>query len=106
MKLRICRDLHARARACAEAVGDTLDRWVSLAMKHAQTEALADIIPPPEMLTADSSSAVISLPSNDHCPDLTRYCIAKAVLYCESRNPKPYTTTLKLGRDYIIAPAE
>jgi len=107
MKLRISRDLHARARACAEAVGDTLDRWVNLALKKAQTEALADYVPPPEMLTADSSTAVITLASTEHCADLVRYCIAKAVLYCEARNPRPYTPDLKEGRDYLIArPAE
>jgi len=107
VKLRINRDLHARARACAEAVGDTLDRWVSLALRKAQSEALADYVPPTELLTADTNAAVISLPSTDHCPDLVRYCIAKAVLYCEDRNPKPFKTHLTAGRDYIIAtPAE
>ena len=107
MKLRISRDLHARARACAEAVGDPLDRWVSLALRQAQSDKMAAYVPTPELLKADSSSAVISLPSTEHCADLVRYCIAKAVLYCEARNPKPFKTNLTPGRDFIIAtPAE
>lgn len=106
MKLRISRDLHARARACAEAVGDTLSRWISLALRQYMAGRLDAITPDESLLAASEHGAVITIPDNLTNPATIRQAIARAVLYCEARNPRPYTPDLKEGRDYLIARPE
>ena len=108
MKLRINRDLHARARACAEAVGDSLSRWISLALRQYMCgKKLNDITPDPALLAADQDAMVITIPQLPAASPAIRRAIAAAVIYCEARNPRPFKTHLTAGRDYIIAkPAE
>ena len=103
MKLRISRDLHDRARACADAVGDRLSYWTALAVRARRSGRLPDVAIPLETQSATRESAVISLPgiSGDD-PAWLRQTLAMAVLYCEARNPKPFTPALVEGRDFII----
>jgi len=103
MKLRLCRDLHERARACAEAVGDPLAGWIALAVRVRRAGRLDGVAVPPDLLSATRESAVISLPGTDgESPEWLRETIAMAVITCEPLNPPPYTPPLIEGRDYII----
>jgi hypothetical protein len=83
MKLRINRDLHARARACAEAVGDSLSRWISLALRQYMCgKKLNDITPDPALLAADQDAMVITIPQLPAASPAIRRAIAAAVIYC------------------------
>jgi hypothetical protein len=103
MKLRLSRDLHDRARVCADAVGDRLSVWIGLTIRARRAGRLPDVAVSPEMSSATRDSAVISLPGiSGEDPSWLRDTIAAAVLYCEERNPKPFIPTLVEGRDFII----
>ncbi len=101
MKLRLNRDLHDRARACADAVGDTLTTWICIASRCRRKGRLDDVAIPPEMLSATRADAVITISSIQEDPAWLRESIAIAVLHCEARY-KPFHTDLIEGRDYII----
>jgi len=100
-KLRIPTSLYARAVTCADAVQTPLARWLRLAMNHsaATDERIPAIFCANEPRTIASIETPIPLINRDAI--LTR--IARAVAFCESRRPKPFSTKLREGVDYLVA---
>jgi hypothetical protein len=100
-KLRIPTSLYARATACSDAVHTPLARWLRLALSH--HAATDERIPAIFCATEPRTIASIEHPTPNISPidHLTR--IARAVAFCESRRPKPFSTNLREGVDYLVA---
>ena len=108
MKLRISRELHERAKGCADAVGEPLTRWCWLAVRAAGRGKFAGVADDEILVdaTRDGSTVVTVHECGTIDADGYRRGIAAAVLFCEARNPRPVATGLVEGRDYLVAKGE
>ena len=104
MKLRISRELHQRARACADAVGDRLCVWCHLAVKSARKGTFIGVAYNEKLLNATRENSTVITLHGDLEPESYRRIIAMAVAFCESRNPPPFTPPA--GLKFIIAKQE
>jgi len=100
-KLRIPTSLYARATACADAVQTPIARWLRLAQSH--PSAHDPTIPAIFCANEPRTIASIEHPTPNISPGdhITR--IARAVAFCEHRRPKPFSTNLREGVDYLVA---
>jgi hypothetical protein len=100
-KLRIPSSLYARATACADAVQTPIARWLRLAQSHPSAQD-ATI---PAFFCANEPRTIASIehqtPNISPGDHIIR--IARAVAFCESRRPKPFSTNLREGVDYLVA---
>jgi hypothetical protein len=79
-----------------------LARWLRLAMNH--SAATDETIPAIFCTNETATVASIETPIIEFVSAfdlLTR--IARAVAFCESRRPKPFSTNLREGVDYLVA---
>ena len=100
-KLRIPTSLYARATACADAVQTPLARWLRLAQSHPSAEDAT--IPSVFCTNEPRTIASIEHPTPNISPGDHVIRIARAVAFCESRRPKPFSTHLREGVDYLVA---
>jgi hypothetical protein len=102
MKLKLNRDLHSRASACAKAVDEPLTRYVIIALKHYRSGFLNGV----EIgdLRADSprGGTCIEIPDVPEDQQTIREALAKAVTYAEPLMPKPFETDLIENVHYVI----
>jgi hypothetical protein len=107
VKLRINRALHDRARACADLIGVPLSEFARLSLKKYMKGDLNHVAVASNLLNATSkTSTVITLDGIAGPPDVVRCVIASAVIFAESRRPKPFQTDLLEGVDYIVGASE
>jgi len=102
MKLRINRELHDRARRCADAIGEPLSEFVRLAVLNHDKGRLASVAPETKLQSATRESAVITIGEIAHEPTIIREAIARAVAYAEPLIPPPFQTKMLEGKDYIV----
>ncbi len=103
MKLRINANLHARARDCSDAVNEPLSEWIAIAWRAHERGDLDQVAPVPDCHdTSAAASTVITIRPLEVDPATLRDVIARAVAYCEARNPPPFTPPGVEGIDYLI----
>ncbi len=102
MKLRIEYAMLERARTCADAAGLTLAEWSRRVWRKWHRRELACVAVTEISGTATrESSTVITVPVEDRA-EIVRAALYAGVAYCEARMPKPFTTHLREGVDYIV----
>ena len=107
MKIRISRDLHARAWACADALGEKkLTRFIDLAVINDAKGRLDDVVVDEGMMVATrENSTVVTFLGDDkgwHC-DRVKLALVRAVLFAEAANPPPFVPDGIEGKDFVIA---
>lgn len=84
-KLRVCRDLHQRARECADAIQEPLSEFVRCCLVQWLKGNMKTVAVPDKLLSATSSGVVITIGETSLEPDLVRKAIAASVLWAEAR---------------------
>ena len=100
-KLRIERSIRDRARACARAVDDTLLHWIGVAIAKAERGEL-DVEITPNSQNSTRGTTVIDVPFYNGGGPRLRATILAAVEFAERRNPPPFVTTARPGKDYFL----
>lgn len=102
MKLRVSKELHERARACADCIEIRLAEFARRAVLHDSRGTFADVVAPSKLLSATRESSTVITIADLGEPDVVRLALARGVLYAESRNPRPFRTDLREGIDYLV----
>ena len=101
LKLRITRELHARAKDCADMIDVPLSEFARRCEKHYLSGKLQSVAISDNLISATTEKAVVSLNMTHLDADTARRALAAGVIYAEGRNPKPFRTNLE-GVDYLI----
>jgi hypothetical protein len=102
MKFRVERSLVDRARICADAAGLTLSEWARRVLRKWQAGEFDGVaIPEIAESATRGGSTVVTLPGLFAAHEMRRAVMA-GVIFCEARIPKPFTTHLREGVDYIV----
>lgn len=108
MKLRISKDLHTRARLCAEDIQEPLGEWARRCLvqyrkgKFRKFSRVAKV-----EISKDatrSGSVVVTLTGTQADADMMRKALHFGILYCESRMLSRFSTPLVEGKDYFVEP--
>lgn len=118
MKIRIGRELYARASACADDAKEPLSRWLWLCTRPGNIRRGLEAHPenpyPLALCPAGGDPVVATMETVYEDHDVIRRDIARQVIYCESRRrPAPANTlmphlpgTPRPGIDYHLASEE
>ncbi len=103
-KVRMSRELYARAAECAREVDEPVSRWMDLCtrpcnLRRVQADGVAI---PDERLSATREGVVATVDGEHSDHDVLRRCVAAVVLWCESRRLPPVTCALREGVDYFV----
>jgi hypothetical protein len=104
VKLRVSRELHERAKACADAVDARLCAWSQLAIKKARTGVFIGVALDESLLVTTRENSTVITVDGEVEADSYRRVLALAVGFCEARNPKPFIPPA--GLRFIIAEQE
>jgi len=103
MKLRIHKDLHQRAKQCAENVGDNLSEWIKLCVKNHTAGSLPRVAPCAKSISATrQDSVVITIPGMQADPDMVRCATYSGVVYAEARALPTFHPPAVRGIDYFV----
>jgi hypothetical protein len=105
MKLRINKDLHQRAHACAEAIDESLKEFLRVALIFHSKGKLKDVALCDNGQSATLKTVPVEFENMTFDPTIAREALAGAVAWAESRNPPPFTPD-KSERNFIIAEGE
>ena len=107
MKIRIERTLYNRARDCADAVGDPVADWIAKAIRQDAAERYphVDYCDETPVATRGSVVARVNCPAPLTAREL-HGILQRACAFCEARRPRIFSTPLREGHDYFIAPPE
>ena len=95
-------DLYARCQASADAVQEPVGRWLGLALRHSAATAAISC----RSLPSPFAPVVATITSGPIPPESTADLLARidrVCTFCESRRPKPFSTKLREGVDYLVA---
>lgn len=101
-RLRVSREMHERAKVCAESIDESLCEWVRRCIVQWKKGILH---PVPELHDFDSTTyqgAVISIYQTGLEPEVVRDAIAAGIIFCESRRPAPFKPAGVEGVDYLV----
>lgn len=107
-KVRMSRELYARAAECAREVDETVSRWMDLCTRPGNLRrAGADGVAIPDGLISATRGGVVATVDGEHEDHgLLRRCVAAVVLWCESRRLPPVACELREGVDYYVEDGE
>jgi len=86
MKLRICTDLHERAKSCAEAIDETLTGFIGLARINDAKGRLDDVAFDEKLMTATRADSVVVTFTGDAggwACDRVKLALVRAVVFAE-----------------------
>ena len=93
MKLGISKDIHERAKTCAEAVQETLTAFIGIAVSFRDAGKLNDVAVDEKLRTATRVDRVIVTFTGDdgeHSSQYVKEALIRAVLFAEARNPAKF----------------
>ena len=102
MKIRIERSLYNRAKVCADDVHASLYEWSGGAVMLLRIGRLDSVAIPVQTEVATRKGSIVATLYDAKDEGELRTALAKAVVFCEGRNPRRLYTQLKEGVDYIV----